>query len=393
MKYIKKVLLVFIAVLVVSCLVIFFSLRQTINQKTKIYNGPRNFAWENPALDPGKKIVFIIAGNDGTEMFDLMAPFYLFNATEKANVYVIAEKKAPVLLFNSLFILPHYSFREIDSLNINPDVIVIPNQTMNLKHLQKPVVVNWIRSKYTGRNIILSVCDGSATAAATGIYDGKPITTHATDFNELKNQYPGPNWVKDIKVTQAGNLYSTAGVSNAVEGRLMVIKNMFGENEMQKILGVIKYPNRTIDLSHKSNVVNTGAIARIATKVIFRKNYKVGVLLTDGINEFELASILDTYARTFPKSLNSFSINSAMVKSKYGLTLFPTGNFNSEDADELYVLNSHSIISPDLNNIGKARIINYDLESKYPIDICLDRIASLYGDKFKNCVKLTLDYN
>jgi hypothetical protein len=82
-----------------------------------------------------------------------------------------------------------------------------------------------------------------------------------------------------------------------------------------------------------------------------------------------------------------------MVKSKYGLTLSPTGNFNSENVDELYVLNSRRMISQDQNNIGNARIINYDLESKYPIDICLDRIASLYGDKFKNCVKLTLDYN
>jgi len=309
MKHIKKVLLLIIAVLVVSCLIIFFYLKPVISQKVKIYNGPQNFAWEIPSLNPDKKTVFIIASNEGTEMFDLMAPFYLFNATEKANVYIIAEKKAPVLLFNSLFILPHYSFKEIDSLNISADVIVIPNQTIKLSLPQKPVVVEWIKSKYTGRNIILSICDGSATAAATGIFDGKLITTHATDFDQLKKQYPGPKWVKDISVTQNGNLYSTAGVSNAVEGSLVVIKNIFGVDEMQKVLDIIKYPDKTIHLNHKSNVVNTSAMVRIATKVILKKNYKIGVLLNEGVDEFKLASILDTYVRTFPKSINSFLVN------------------------------------------------------------------------------------
>src|SRR3954471_11803809 len=102
------------------------------------YNRYYNLAWSKPVLDSTKKTVIIIAENDGTEMFDLMAPFYLFNATEKANVYVVSEKKAPILLVNSLFILPHYSFSEIDSLGITPDVIVIPNVTIHLKTPPKP---------------------------------------------------------------------------------------------------------------------------------------------------------------------------------------------------------------------------------------------------------------
>jgi transcriptional regulator GlxA family with amidase domain len=144
-------------------------------------------------------------------MFDLLAPFYLFNASEKANVIIVAERKAPILLVNSLFILPHYSFSEMDSLQIIPDAIVIPNLTVHLKTPQKPSNVAWIKHHYTGTNIILSICDGSATAAATGLYDGKPLTTHATDFKTLKKQFPKPVWVKDVSVTQSGNLYSTAG--------------------------------------------------------------------------------------------------------------------------------------------------------------------------------------
>src|SRR3954471_24271188 len=219
------------------------------------YNRYYNLAWSKPVLDSTKKTVIIIADNDGTEMFDLMAPFYLFNATEQANVLVVSEKKAPVLLVNSLFILPHYSFSEIDSLHIIPDVIVIPNLTVHIKTPPKPSTVSWIKEHYTGSNIILAICDGSATAAATGLYDGKPLTTHASDFSTLQKQFPKPGWVKDVSVTQSGNLYSTAGVSNAVEGSLTVIKRLFGEQTMLSVLHNISYPHPDIKMDHTSEVV------------------------------------------------------------------------------------------------------------------------------------------
>lgn len=380
-------------VFIVSCTVIFFTLKQALSQKIKTYTGPQNFTWVHPPYDTQKKTVFIVVGNEGTEMFDFMAPFYLFNATEKANVYVIAEKKAPVLLVNSLFILPHFSYAEIDSLHIVPDVIVIPNQTLDFKIPQKPALVKWIKSKYTDSNIILSICDGSATAAATGIYDGKPLTTHASDFNKLKKQYPGPKWVKDIAVTESGNLFSTAGVSNAVEGSLTVIKKLFGEEEMQTVLHKIKYPYSNINVKHQSIAISTGNIIRVASKVVLKKNYKIGVLLKDSVDEFELASILDTYVRTYPKSINSFSINSLKVTSKYGLTMYPTGDLQKDKLDELHVLGTRSSGLENVRAFEKESTIFYDQDKQYPINVCLNRITLLYGLQFKNCVKLMLDYN
>jgi hypothetical protein len=53
-------------------------------------------------------------------------------------------------------------------------------------------------------------------------------------------------------------------------------------------------------------VVKKGAIISGISKVLFRKNYKIGVLLKDNINEFELASLLDTYTYTAPASIESF---------------------------------------------------------------------------------------
>ncbi|ANE53071.1 DJ-1/PfpI family protein [Flavisolibacter tropicus] len=394
MKNLKQILVsAFTTILIVS-LVLYFTVSHVFAQNLKTYKGDNNFSWSVPKLDSAKKTVFIIASNAGTEMFDFMAPYYLFNATGQANVYVVAEKKAPVLLVNSLFILPHYTFSEIDSMQITPDVIVIPNVTIHLKEPPKEIIVNWVKSQCKETTILLAICDGAATAAATGLYDGKPLTTHASDLGKLKKKFPKPLWVANTSVTESGNLYSTAGVSNATEGSLTVIKRVFGEETMQTVRKDIHYQQDTIKVAHQSKVVTTGTITRIIAKKAFQKDYKVGVLISDHVNEFELASLLDTYTRTFPASLNTFTINGAPVTSKFGLQLYPTGEVKNNNVNELHVINARASQLAGHPLFPKAKVVAYTTASaQYPIELYLDRIGLLYGDKFKSCVKLMLDYN
>ena len=47
----------------------------------------------------------------------MLAPFYLFNLTKKANVYIVAMDKTPILIRKDLFVLPQITFKEADSLN------------------------------------------------------------------------------------------------------------------------------------------------------------------------------------------------------------------------------------------------------------------------------------
>jgi putative intracellular protease/amidase len=387
----KKILLSASALVVAVSVYSYLVISPFLSQKLKPFPVNHSLSWEQPKHDKTKKTIFIVADNEGTELFDLLAPFYLFNATERTNVYIISGHRAPILLVNSLFILPHYTFTEIDSLSLKPDVIVIPNITVHLEAPPNQKTATWIKKHVTDSTIVLSICDGSATAAATGLYDGKLLTTHASDLEKLQKRFPKPHWVKNFSVTQEGNLYSTAGVSNAVEGSLAVIRRLFGEAAMRGVIQSINYPHSTIQVSHESKIVNTSSIIRAVSKVLLKKNIRMGVLLHDGIDEFSLASILDTYVRSFPSSINTFSANSDGVVSKYGLRLYPTGNLDDKPLNELHVLNT--VPAAYNSSLSAANIIKYDRVSSYPINICLDRISSLYGSGFTNSVKLMLDYN
>jgi putative intracellular protease/amidase len=357
---------------------------------TLTYNGTQSLKFPAPVYDRSKKTVLVIADNDGTEMFDMMAPYYLFNATKKANVYVVAEKKYPISMKKGPFILPHFSFREIDSMKLHADVIVIPF----MANPEGATKINWIKNHYSDSTKILAICDGAWTAAATGIYDGKPLTCHATDYKSIKEKFSKPHWVQQVSYTQSGNLFSTAGVSNAVEGSLAVIRDLFGNDVMHAVLEDINYYKQDILKEHNSASVNGSAMVSGFTKVVFKRNKKIGILLQDGISEFELAGIFDSYTRTLPSSINAYTINGGVVTTKYGLTLIPTGDLKQSRIDELHIISPEILSKEEFLQLSNVEIVSYHQPSqKYIINECLERIRSQYGSKFQHLVHLALDFN
>ena len=355
--------------------------------------GDVNFKTKTPDYNATKKNVFIIADSKLTVLFDMLAPFYLFNATEKANVYIVAKDKTPILIKRDLFVAPQLTFEEAVAMKLQADVIVIPALSTRDEH-QDTAIINWIKAHFTESTKMLAVCDGASTAAATGLYDGKPLTCHASDYAGLKKHFSKPDWIRDVAVSSCGNLFSTAGVSNAVEGSLTVINELFGRETMQKVLANIYYPGNEIKTVHKSITISGRNIFNVVKKIMFRKNRKVGMLLENGMNEFDMASIIETYGRSFPASFTTFNLNDSTIQTKYGLTLVTTGAATIKGFDELHLLMPTSLSKEAGSDYKNTKIIRYDaLQKQYPINSCLKRIGEQYGNKFEEFVKVSLDYN
>ncbi|MEO7531494.1 MAG: DJ-1/PfpI family protein [Sediminibacterium sp.] len=395
LKMIKRIALLLMAVVLVVVAVFSRAIQPVIYFTTMSdYKVERLPLYNFPAYDSTKKTVVIIADKDGTEMFDMMAPYYLFNTTGMANVYIVAEKFEPVIVRKGLLVMPQLTFRQVDSMRIPIDLIVVPNQSVHPGMKQKKATVNFVKTHYTGSNRILSVCDGSATVAASGIYDGKLLTTHSSDYETVKNQYKAPKWVQGLRVTKDGNLFSTAGVANATEGSLTVIRELFGDSVASRVMQDIHYPANNIITHHSSQSVTSDEIFIAIRKGAFKSNEKIGVLMKDGVNEFELAAILDTYTRSFPASNESYTIYDQPVISKYGLTILPTGVLAENVCTELHLPQGVSGSEAELTSFKDAKIVRYDaVSSAYVIDTCIIRITKLYGEKFANTVKLMLDYD
>lgn len=348
---------------------------------------------KQPVYDPVKKTVFIIADAKLTELFDMLAPFYLFNATEKANVYIVAKEKTPILIKKDLFVCPQLTFSEADSMHLSADVIVIPALSIRDEH-QDTVLIAWIKDHFTPTTRMLTICDGASTGAATGLYDGKPITCHASDIDVIRPHFNKPNWVQQLTVAKSGNLFSTAGVSNAVEGSLTVINELFGTETTKKVAADVNYPYEEIRLSHKSIALTGGNKFEVIKKIFFQKNKDIAVLLQNGMSEFAMASMIDTYGRTFPASFKTYILNDTAIHTRYGLSLIHTGDNSIKGLDELNVMMPETLSETDESFFKEIKIIRYEkLQYQYLFDVYFNRIGEQYGHQFEKFVKISLDYN
>lgn len=386
----KKRIIVF-SLPVIIALVVYLRL-QPLHWSNNVssYTGNSNLSSKPLSYDKEKKTVVIMADNEMTELFDLMAPFYLFSEAGKANVYITAPKKYPVATKNGPFIMPHFSYTEMDSLKIHPDVIVIPY--MNTP--ESPIKTSWIKKHYADSVIILSICDGAWTAAASGIYDGKPLASHATGHEKLKEKFSKPHWVENIRFTQSGNLFSTGGVSNAADGSLAVIEKLFGHETMLRVMKTVHYSYNDLHKSHNSIALNGSGKITALYKILFKENKRIGVVLQSGVNEMEMAAVYDTYNRALPQRVQTIIIDGNSITTRYGLTLLSTDAIIPDHIDQLHLLQNNAMTQKRLHVFKHAQVISYDnYTNDYILDVCLDEIKKEYGQTFYDFVKVTLDYN
>src|SRR3569833_4563968 len=57
----------------------------------------REIVWNMPAYDKTKPTALIIADPKSTEMFDMLAPFYIFSSSGKMKVFFVSKEIAPFL--------------------------------------------------------------------------------------------------------------------------------------------------------------------------------------------------------------------------------------------------------------------------------------------------------
>ena len=343
-----------------------------------------------PIPQPTAKTIILIADNKGTEIFDLLAPFHMLKAATNANVFIVAHSASQIPLHRGVSILPHHTFQSFNGLNIQPDAIVIPNLSTIIPEDINTDILDFIKFNYTEDTIVLSVCDGAATTAQTELFEGRQMIAHASDISYLEDVFPAVNWIKDQRYVVSGNLIATAGVSNATEGTLVLIEKLYGKAMALEAMQQINYPSNTILNTHQSKPITFSDKLTIFSKVVLKKNKTIGLLLEDGVSEFKLAGALDTYSRTFPKSISTSTYNLEPVKSQHGLTLYPTTSTKKLDVLLCFSCDTTQKLSFDYDELK-----NIEIEGKkYVFDEMLNKyISNEYNDSFTSVVAKLLDYN
>ncbi|GAB3878532.1 DJ-1/PfpI family protein [Kibdelosporangium lantanae] len=249
-----------------------------------------------PVHDPAKPTAVVVLGDNGAVVSDVLAPYETLAATGKFNVYTVAPNRRPLPLTGGLDLVPDLSFADLDTrLGGNaPNLAVVP-ALPDVGEPSTDPVKNWLRAQSARGTMLQSVCNGAGVLASAGLLDGRAATAHWERLGSFESTYPAVNWLHGKRYVDDGNIVTTAGILSGIDGTLHVIERFTSPAVAEAAAKSISWPyyGNPPPVNAPFGMPAPAAIANAAWTWL---PPTVGVLLTNGVGEIELASVFDPTA-------------------------------------------------------------------------------------------------
>jgi transcriptional regulator GlxA family with amidase domain len=325
-----------------------------------------------------RPVIAIVAFNAATEVTDLLGPFNVLARAGVADVFIVAERAAPVQLYPvSKFGLGPMLFSVDPQMTMEAfdqrwpegaDYVVVPA----IDPRDAAPVTGWIRAQRAKGATIVSVCAGALTLGAAGLLDGRRATTHWAYLDDLRSNHPTMNWVPNRRYVADNGIVSATGISASIPTSIALVEAIGGTARAQAVaqqLGVAHWDER--HLTSAFQLTNERRKTFIRNWLSFWRNHKLGVPLADGVDEIALAFTADVWSRT---SLSeAIVMGEAAVRSLHGLTIRPTARPGEVNVDEML---------PALSTHMPAQTATRQL----------DRIAERFGNPTADIVAVAMEY-
>jgi transcriptional regulator GlxA family with amidase domain len=286
-----------------------------------------------PVHDPGKPTAVVVLGSKGANAADVLAPYEVLADTGAFNLYTVAPQRQPVPLTGNLDLIPDLTFGQLDDrLPTTPDVIVVP-QLPDATGPSAAPIVQWLqRQRAQGDPLLMSVCTGAEVLASAGLLDGRPATSHWLGLIGLRRDHPAVRWQDGVAYVDDGDLITTAGVLSGVDGALRVVERMLGPAAAGQAARAVAWPAYS---PGRAAPIQRSRPAPADIVAVLSAGYRwdrpsMGVLLTDGVGEIELASAFRPYTElSYLARPVAVTADGHPIRSRHGLTFAPRADLTT----------------------------------------------------------------
>jgi putative intracellular protease/amidase len=289
-----------------------------------------------PTHDPGKPTAVVVLGPEVANAADVLAPYEVLAATGAFNLYTVAPERQPVPLTGGLDLVPDLSLGQLDQrLPEGPEVVVVPQLSEVAAGLPPSVapVVGWLRRQGAeGDPLLVGVCVGAQVLAEAGLLEGRPATSHWLGLIGLRRDYPGVRWTDGVRYVDDGDVITTAGVLSGVDGALRVVERMVGRDAAARAARAVAWPAYS---PGGPAPIERSRPAPADVVAVLSAGYRwdrptMGVLLTDGVGETELASAFRPYTElSYLARPVAVTTDGRPARSRHGLTFAPRADLAS----------------------------------------------------------------
>ncbi|NYG21683.1 putative intracellular protease/amidase [Agromyces hippuratus] len=272
--------------------------------------------------DPAKPTAVVVVGDNGAVVSDTLAPYEILATTGAFNVYTVASDTHPVPLTGGLDLVPDLTFDDLDEMGGAADLVVVPAMPDVGRPTTRPVT-DWLETQANGGALLLSICNGAAVVASAGLLDGHRATAHWLRLDDWEGTYPAVDWERGTRYVDDGDVVSTAGILSGIDGTLHVVDRLIGADAAADAARAIEWPHFDPDGAapmEQAELATSDAVVAFNTAFGWDRP-RIGVQLTDGVGEIELASVFDTYGQSL--AVDTVAVGAGPVRSRHGLTFVP----------------------------------------------------------------------
>jgi transcriptional regulator GlxA family with amidase domain len=148
-----------------------------------------------------------------------------------------------------------------------------------------PGLLNYLRSAAHRTARIASICTGALILAESGLLDGRRATTHWQFAREMQRDYPRINVEEDRIFTVDGPIWTSAGMSAAIDLALALVEKDLGAEVARVVAKIlVVYYRRAGGQSQFSTLLDLDAQSdRVQTALTYAKEHLSTALPVDAL--------------------------------------------------------------------------------------------------------------
>lgn len=326
------------------------------------------------ALKPPKRerpVVAVIGLNEGTETTDYITSYGILRRADVADVFAVATKPGPVLLYPALTVEPQATVADFDAkYPEGADYVIVPAMYRD----DDPAVLAWLQDQSKKGAMVIGICAGAKVVAAADLLDGKPATTHWFYIDQLRDEHPTLQYVPNRRLVVNQGVATTTGITASMPMMLTLIEAIAGRQKAEAVAGDLGLT--AWDARHDSNafkLTRPFALTAMGNTLAFWNRDDLGIELEPGVDEVSLALVADAWSRTYRSRAVIFAGAEGTLESRNGLKIVPDQVAKSWPGEDLV---------PPIADRSPTAVL----------DDTLKEIGARYGDGTASMVAMQLEY-
>jgi len=167
---------------------------------------------------------------DEVEVLDFAGPFEVLSTASRLGArangdmpfrVVLLAQKPTVRARGGLIVSAHHGLDEAPKL----DVLIVPGGVVT-EELQDSALIAWIARTAPQTRLTASVCTGAFLLAAAGLLDGRRVTTHWEDIEDLVRSFPALRVESGTRWVDEGDIITSAGISAGLDMSLHLVRRL-----------------------------------------------------------------------------------------------------------------------------------------------------------------------